>query len=230
MTVLKYVSPSVGEKNVNAEPKVDTALNEIKTVVNGEINSENIAEKGVEKSRLSETLQTELSSFVGLPLESKKSIVATEQGRTSASYGVLTTPDEVSVVMATNGLIAVAYQAMWKQSVATTARAAIFVGTNQLKVISGSGPVVQEAAMISNTAAFFSLATGQGGLVSSENPNYSGDVTTGQIIGADGTNQRLMGPLMFFAVAGTYKITVQFKASSGTVTAKERKLWAWAIG
>jgi surface-anchored protein len=37
------------------------------------------------------------------------------------------------------------------------------------------------------------------------------------------------GVCWIFAAAGTYKITVQFKASSGNVKVKERNLWAWII-
>ena len=33
-----------------------------------------------------------------------------------------------------------------------------------------------------------------------------------------------------FAAAGTYTVSVQFKASSGSVTASNRKLWVWTIG
>ena len=35
---------------------------------------------------------------------------------------------------------------------------------------------------------------------------------------------------MVFAAAGTYDISVQFKASSGSVTVKNRKLWVWTMG
>lgn len=38
------------------------------------------------------------------------------------------------------------------------------------------------------------------------------------------------GFVVLFAAAGTYDVSVQFKSSSGTVTAKERKLWVWTMG
>jgi hypothetical protein len=33
-----------------------------------------------------------------------------------------------------------------------------------------------------------------------------------------------------YATAGTYNTTVQFKATSGSITAKERKLWCYVLG
>jgi hypothetical protein len=253
MTTLKYSVPSIGEKNTVAEPKVDTALSEIKTVVNGEINNENIKEEGIEKKKLSAALQAELASFVGLPLESKKSIIATEETREATSYGTLTTPDEVEVVMATNGLIAISYQAVWKSSVESASRAAIFMGVNQLKtaVDIESAPNTQAARFGSGAANVYRpLFSWVGGLGSGEKPasEYSGDITTGQLVGSYGTHVytelnanpvvfeasssffAVGGPCYVFAAAGTYKISVKFKATSGKVTAKNRKLWAWAIG
>jgi hypothetical protein len=76
-----------------------------------------------------------------------KSIIATSEARTNTAYGLLTTPDRVTgVVLPTSGLIAVAYQATWQESVATAGRAAVFLASTQLKRnVAGSGPVVQEA-------------------------------------------------------------------------------------
>lgn len=37
-------------------------------------------------------------------------------------------------------------------------------------------------------------------------------------------------PLLGFAAAGTYNISVQYKATSGSITAKERKLWVAVLG
>jgi hypothetical protein len=66
---------------------------------------------------------------------------------------------------------------------------------------------------------------------------YTEDFTTGQVVGAgpqmsvSATSPQLVGgPCYIFAAAGTYTVSVQFKSSSGSVTAKNRKLWAWTLG
>jgi hypothetical protein len=72
--------------------------------------------------------------------------------------------------------------------------------------------------------------------------NYGGDATTGQVVGAGNgsvsyqnevraTTSNLMmgGPCYIFAAAGTYVVSIQFKSTSGTVTVKGRKLWAWSM-
>jgi hypothetical protein len=72
---------------------------------------------------------------------------------------------------------------------------------------------------------------------------YTGDVTTGQAVGIAGVAHLNLanagtitmgsgawgGPCYIFGLAaGAYKISVQFKASSGKVTAKKRRLLALA--
>lgn len=184
-----------------------------------------------------------------------KSIISTTETRTNAAYGLLATPDRVqSVVLPAGGLIAVAFQATWQESVAGAASAAIFVGANQLKVAGTPlGPVVQ-AAVIGGELAGGDEALGSfgGGLCStwfdSGASAYGGDVTTGQVVGlaaggtgiatsyngtrvqTPATGGNFAGPCYISAAAGTYDISVQFKASSGIVTVKNRKLWVWTLG
>jgi hypothetical protein len=249
MGLLKYVTPSVGEKNISAEPKVDTALSEIRTVVNGELNSSNLEAGGVAKSNLSTEVKSELASFVGLPLESKKSIVATEQERESAAYGTLSTPDEVEVVLPANGLIAVCYQALWQASKPETTNAALFIGANQLKVWGplGSNPETQ-AAVVQEAGQGMVLSCPIG-LVGTVLSSFEAPVTSGQAVGVVGNGGKgfayelgvslqlskldgavLGGPCYVYAAAGTYKISVKFRSSSGKVKVLDRKLWAWVIG
>ena len=56
-------------------------------------------------------------------------------------------------------------------------------------------------------------------------------VTTGQLIGAQALSSigTAGGPMYIFAAAGTYKISVQYKSTSGNVKVKERQLWAWLV-
>lgn len=155
-------------------------------------------------------------------------------------------------MLPTNGLIQVWYQATWQQTVAGAAQAAIFVGANQMKVAFGSaGTTTVQAALIQTpTNANMSLSTFSHGLISTGNGSdaaYAGDVTTGQAVGIFtaaqpevqlGVSPVLIentgtwmhgGPCTIFAAAGTYTVSVQFKASSGTVTASNRKLWVQAL-
>jgi hypothetical protein len=249
---LKYTDPSIGEKNTIADPLIIAAFSEIKKWAAGEINSESLEAGGVEESKLSAALQSKLGSFVGLPLESQKSVIATEQERAATSFGTLTTPDEVSVTIPTNGLIAVTYEAQWKQSVEGAARAAIFIGTNQLKVptvVAGrEQPGEQEAAIVGSTG-LSKLVSCPIGLIGSRAEGYIGDVTTGQVLGAvlqegahyatgtkyltgTGTEPAALGGpcLITRLAAGTYVISVRFKATSGSVKVSQRALRAWAIG
>lgn len=189
-----------------------------------------------------------LQALPGIELAGNVNI-ATSQARSNTAYGLLTTPDRVpNVVMPPNGLIQVAYQATWKESVQGAARAALFVGANQLRYQTAdagnaSGPILEEA-LINNASAVNVdkiLATSPYGLLSLTNKAsvsaYAGDVTTGQVIGGGSLfdsggadTQSYYGICTLFAAAGTYDISVQFKAASGSVTAKDRKLWVWTIG
>jgi hypothetical protein len=169
---------------------------------------------------------------------SGKSIIAAEQSRTNAAYDYLGTPDKVTgIVMPTDGLLFVAFQALWKESVANAARAAIFLGANQLKArweSLGSAPpggtqpeVTPAEALINDAGVDHPLATWSRGLTggTSAGREQHSDVTTGQVVG----NLDKEGVCAIFAAAGTYDVGVKFKASSGSVTAKERKLWVWSM-
>jgi len=184
-----------------------------------------------------------------------KSIIATEQVRTNTAYGTLTTADSVSIALPTDGLIVVGYQATWKESVMGASRAALFLGANQVQVMGaattgGSAPRTQEALLgTSNAGQEYALCTCAAGLVGlvSSATGFTGDATTGQIlgsvaaagsikmqIGSDGiaftAPSFAAGPCLIFAAAGTYTVSVQFKSSSGSVTVKNRKLWIYTLG
>lgn len=187
-----------------------------------------------------------------------KSIIATEQSRTNAAYGTMATPDEVEITLPESGLIAVAYQATWEESNSELGRAAIFVGSSQLKIANAlSGAPQTQAAVVAAAPGpniFRPLVTTSFGLLSSYavSTAYTGDVTTGQAIGiaAAGLENHIYyqelggavgriypespggafgGPCYIFAAAGTYAISVRFKASAGSVTVKNRKLWVWSM-
>lgn len=177
-------------------------------------------------------------SFAGAV--SQKSIIAAEQERVNAAFGTLPTPDEVIVTLPENGLIAVAYQAQWAstQISGEAGKAALFLGANQLKIQTqdNTGPVVQEASTHNAPGSIFqALSTGPLGLATGPSvaSSVNADVTTGQILGWQTVSYPAAGQpgsfVLIFAAAGTYKISVQFKATSGGVKAKNRKLWAWVV-
>lgn len=181
--------------------------------------------------------------------------IPTSQARTNVAYGTLTTPDQVlGVSLPNDGMIFVFYQATWQESVAGVARAAIFLGANQLKIysVATAGPVTQAARIgagaVTNQDDL--LASSSQGLISvNASVGYTGDITTGQALAAmyvdssSTVNQEINGgtvantagatgigtggACMIFAAAGTYDISIQFKSSSGTVTVKNRHLWVW---
>lgn len=183
-----------------------------------------------------EAFQTAVAEALGLSqpgtVRRGKSIVATEESRTNAAYGLLATPDQVSVAVPTDGLIEVKFQALWKESVAQAARAAIFLGANQLKRASLTAPAVQEATMVptAEVSKYTALSSSAGGLASpSSNATEAGPaVTTGQVVAISKDDG---GACYIFGLpAGTYTVSVQYKALTGTVTVKERRLWVEARG
>jgi hypothetical protein len=157
-----------------------------------------------------------------------KSIIATEEARTNTAYGLLATPDRVSsVVVPADGLLAVKYSALVKNSVDSAARVAIFVGATQQQKPSGTGaPVVEDSSGVVSTDYGW-IATAPGAIVFAQQWSSLGGA-------GDATRPAaplyVGGPVYIEVPAGTYDVSVQYAATSGTVTAKERKLWVWGMG
>lgn len=156
-----------------------------------------------------------------------KCIIATSEARTSTSYGTHTTPDQVTgIVVPSDGLLFIHYSATWQESVSGAARAAIFIGSNQLKYVDGSGaaPVVQETAH-NNTATqnqpLYTIASANT-LIGTTGTGGWADVTTGQSMAQPVVVDNL--------AAGTYTISVQTKSTSGSVTLSNRRLRVWVVG
>lgn len=182
-------------------------------------------------------ITTTASGHGGAAVRRGKCIIPTEESRSNTSFGTLTTPDIVEdIVLPTDGLIAICYMAMWKESVLNAADATIYIGANELQLAhdrfsttSGISTGVHSSA----ANIYKPLSTTERGLPSSGEPAegtaYGGHVTTGQIVGFTDGDVVFGGPVYVFAAAGTYDVSVQFKATSGSVTAKERKLWVWTI-
>ncbi len=148
-------------------------------------------------------------------------VIATEQSRTNTSFGKMATPDEISgIVVPENALLLVGYSANWKAESGSGGRAAIFLGTNQLKANYGT----QEATA---STALERLTTYAGGLIRNSAEIGTEFSATGEVLGNDSFGgfcivQRL--------AAGTYTLSIQFKATSGAVTVRDRALWAAVLG
>lgn len=221
--------PEGGEPRGTADGKVKSSLITLRNAINATLNSSNKLE-GAEIAE-GTVPATALAGAARLGTWYTPTVIATEETRENTSYGKLGTADEVAnVVLPTNGLILVGYQAMIKAS-AAAGKAAIFVGTNQLKIANtgaNAAPEVQNAA----TAEFgkwWPLSSSSKGLVTTKGTEYTGDVTTGQILGTGGS-EGATGFCTIFAAAGTYAVSVQFSSSSGNVKVKNRKLWVATLG
>lgn len=186
-----------------------------------------------------------------------KAIISAEEVRTNVAYGLMPTPDRVqSVVLPTDGLIVVHYNALWKHNLSGVApSAAIFLGGNQIQARAGGGnrAVQQATAHYTNPAVngvYQPLVSFPLGLAALYNETVasSDDVVTGQStglyglanlafsVGALDVYNTLAGsggaPCYIFAAAGTYDVSVQFKnpGAGGNVTVKNRRLLVHTIG
>lgn len=210
---------------LNASNKIPgTSLDAAAEILNAQLKGE------ITNAKLAGSITTEKLSQAKLVWYTPK-IIGTEESRTNVAFGTLTTADEITnVVLPENGLIVIGYKANFKSSVSGAGRAAIFLGANQLKAsnTAGSGaPVVVEIATESTIFRLLTSSTGTG-LVSAS-PETT-DVTTGMLLGGGMPSNTSNGLAFVYAAAGTYAVSIQFKASSGSITAKERKLWVATLG
>jgi hypothetical protein len=147
--------------------------------------------------------------------------VAKEETRESATFGTLPTADLIKeVVVGKHGLIRIGYSARFKSSVSGAGKATLFLGANQFKIYT-TEPKVQQASTVGTTFRHLSSGSLNGLTTSTSGEAVGADVTTGQLIsaGLDG------GMAELWVAEGTYEVSVQYKATSGSVTAKERRLW-----
>lgn len=175
------------------------------------------ADGAVTGSKVAKVAREALGLDGGGEVRRGKAIIATEQSRSNAAYGTLTTPDQVSVVLPTDGLINIAYSAMVKASMATTINMALFIGADQLKFDNNEAAPVVQQAQFGGTGWRHARTVANGIEAGAE--GYAGDVTTGQVI----------TPVTVFAAAGTYAVSVQWKGN-GNMTAKNRSLRVWTTG
>ncbi len=198
-----YEVPQEGNPNTTEDPKIKTMLKGVNELLNSE-------------NKLGNTLRWYTPT-----------IIAGEETRENTAYGTLTTPDEVkSVVLPTNGLILLGYSAVVKASKTSAGAVSIFIGANQLKrqTVGSTAPEVQDLEVSTNT---IHIGSSVAGMASGSGIWTGPDVTTGQVLSVQATSGGLTA---IFAAAGTYNVSVQFKASSGNISAKERKLYVATLG
>ena len=169
-------------------------------------------------------------------------IISATEGRSNTAYGLMATPDRVTgIVLPTPGLLHVTYMAYWNETVDGAARAAIFIGANQLRTsqVNTAGTAVQETLCAGAASITQPLSTFAGGLngyggtalaTGHTAPATTGHVVTVQNSGATDASASNFGggTAVIFCDAGTYDVSVQFKASSGTVNALNRRLYVKA--
>ncbi len=180
------------------------------------------------------------------------------QTRENAAYGTLTTPDEIKEVVIPEGAILVVdYTALWENTKLNKGRAAIFIGNNQLKIGRSTAVDFVTSAAIGGSASGNvgdRLMTFQGGLLSTFGTNVyttGSDWTTtggasylfnetseaGLHLEVNGVDKELpkSAPYGGFCMipnitAGTYNVSIRFKALEGSVSAKLRRLKVGVIG
>lgn len=224
------VLPKLNQVGANEFADVEDNDVAIREVINGQIDNANLSgAAGITRANLATAAKPVLWYT--------PTIIATEETRTNTSYGTMTTPDEVKeVVLPTNALLVVTYMALMKgsantESATSIADAAIFLSATQLKGNAVTAPAVQAASISDSprdtTNKFQFLRTvaattsAEGLAVTSEETAFGAFVTTGMVAPS---------PTQIFAAPGTYNVNVRFKAPSGTVTVKERKLWVGVLG
>lgn len=191
----------------------------------GTIATAAVADGAVTTPKLGTALAAQLGvTGAGTVVRRGYTSIATEQTTTSTSFTDLSTPDTVSnVVVPTGGLLRISYRALWKLTGATLpGQAAIFIGSNQLKVFAANQAPSTAAASLSQLGVNWGIVlTGTAVLESS--PSNSSDasfVTTG-----------MSSRMPTFQVApGTYDVGIKFLVQDGTLSVKERLLHVESIG
>jgi hypothetical protein len=155
VAVINPTLPTIGDSRGGEEADVRAALAAILTELNGNLDGANLKDNSLTGDELLPALAEALGINETGIVRRGKSIIATEESRTNAAFGTLPTADQVqNLVLPSGGLFRITFQGMWKESVAGAARAAIFIGANQLKIADEQGPGPQaEAARTDGTNA-----------------------------------------------------------------------------
>jgi hypothetical protein len=147
-------------------------------------------------------------------------VIATEESRTNAAFGTLTTADEITgIVVPENGLMQIRFALVMKSSVANAGSFGLFIDGNQ--ALTASGILVGREVPVTGTGFHLFASSVRGESFVERSPSEQTALpATGLAFGA----------VEFAAAAGTHTVSLRYKASEGTVTAKERKLWVGVHG
>ena len=234
MGLINPTLPTVGQPNSTEDVDVLNALTTIRNVINGGLDSANLAAAaGITADQLAAAVAAAAGLSQSGAVRRGKSVIATEESRTNTAFGLLGTPDRVqNLVLPTDGLIVVSAHMLARSSVSDAGRVAIFIGANQLKAYDTAGNQTGQEETIQGTANT-NVVAGPMGMFASGYGALADPVTTGLAMVAAwpfAGGAQFGGACFIWAAAGTYDVSVQWRATSGSVTARQRKLWAWTVG
>lgn len=244
MTELAYPLPEIGEPSIAADPRTLAALINIKAWTQGQIDSTNLKAGGIEGASLkSETItgskiapatikSSNIEAGVFGAVALTKSVIATEESRTNTAFGTLGTPDELTVVMPEDGLFGVSFQANWKESVSSSAAAGLFFKQGlgaavavKIQLTNSTSLSTVESSAIGHAGVWQPLTNSSNGLVTGSGAVNVATETFGvpTVVGMAGEVSG-GGFLLLASEAGSFKLSIRYKSSSGTVTVKNRIL------
>lgn len=220
MTTLSYPNHPAGS-DIKSIENILANFDAVVTWANGNVDANNMNASAAQSAGMNQSTQVVKGS----------AIIPASQGTASTVFTKLATPDQVTgVTVPTGGLIAVWFRAIWATSVSAAGLAAICVNDVPIQWdTGGAAPSAGAACALSpsfvNIANVVSSFVGGLNTVNS-NTSYLGDVTTGQAL-ADANN--LGGPCYIFGLtAGVYTVSVQWRCSSGSLSASNRRLYVKA--
>lgn len=160
-------------------------------------------------------------------------VTATQESRTNTAYGTLTTADTVTVTVPTNGLIFVQFSAQVLMGTASaTGNVGLFVGATQartvLPAVATHQPLEDNGGGISPDWDY--VFTSPGAVDQASGSIFWSNVSGGDATDPGVTPNAIGQPIAIDVPAGTYAVSVQFKASSGSISARNRKLRVWTMG
>lgn len=185
----------------------------------------------------------------------KATVISGEEARENTGFGTLTTPDRVTgLVVPAKALVVVEYRALWKMSVAKAGRCALFIGEEQLK---GNQPGQEAAKLLSGgsneesanlwhwvrsvpwgVTAVRNLAASAASPAAGPYASFAGwhnssVLTTLEYNNGGSLNDITAGTVLprYCVVEGlaegTYEVSIRYRSTSGSITAKDRTLRVW---
>lgn len=234
MAIINPTLPTPGDPRGSEETDVRNAVVALLNLVNGNIDAANVLDASLTAEELAAALAVQLGVTSGGAVRRGKSIIAGEHTRTNVAFGTLgatpgTDSDQVSAVVVPNGgLLRIRYLAALRGNTdPSTITAALFIGASQLR----------EPSTDLDTGSVVQVSTTVGGAGIPANQYTAVDMGRSSVLGVGDaafaalpTTGLKVTPIDVLVAAGTYDISVQFKSSAGSVSAKDRRLLVETIG